>query len=92
MPRILIVDDDPSFGLMVKKFLEKKGFEAEEVLTAKSCLEKLKSALVFDIALLDFRLPDMDGLALLKEIRKENIQIPIILMKSFLYMYFGFNF
>jgi len=83
MPRILIVDDDPSFGLMVKKFLEKKGFEAEEVLTAKSCLEKLKSALVFDIALLDFRLPDMDGLALLKEIRKENIQIPIILMTSY---------
>lgn len=83
MPRILIVDDDPSFGLMVKKFLEKKGFEAEEVLTAKSCLEKLKSASIFDIALLDFRLPDMDGLALLKEIRKENIQIPIILMTSY---------
>ncbi len=82
MQRILIVDDDPSFGLMVKKFLEKKGFEAEEVLTAKSCLEKLKSN-SFDLALLDFRLPDMDGIELLKEIRKEYLHLPVILMTSY---------
>ena len=82
MPRILIVDDDPSFGLMVKKFLEKKGFEATEVLTGKSCIEKMAEE-SFDLALLDFRLPDMDGLDLLKAIRQKNIQIPVILMTSY---------
>lgn len=82
MPKILIVDDDPSFGLMLKKFLEKKGFEANEVLTGKSCLEKMAEE-SFDLALLDFRLPDMDGLDLLKAIRQKNIQIPIILMTSY---------
>ena len=82
MQRILIVDDDPSFGLMVKKFLEKKGFEAQEVLTGKSCLEKLKTN-SFDLALLDFRLPDIDGIELLKEIRKENLHLPVILMTSY---------
>ncbi|MEM1135324.1 MAG: sigma-54 dependent transcriptional regulator [Bacteroidota bacterium] len=82
MPRILIVDDDPSFGLMVKKFLEKQGFDVTEVLTGKSCLEQMNHQ-KFDLALLDFRLPDMDGLDLLKAIRQKHSPIPVILMTSY---------
>ncbi|MDW7693538.1 sigma-54 dependent transcriptional regulator [Flammeovirgaceae bacterium SG7u.111] len=83
MPKVLIVDDDPSFCLMLKKFLEKNGYDAKEVLTAKSCLQLLITDGDFDIILIDFRLPDLNGLELLKEIKKKKPQVPVILMTSY---------
>ncbi|MBX2840349.1 MAG: sigma-54 dependent transcriptional regulator [Flammeovirgaceae bacterium] len=82
MLKILIVDDDPTFGLMLKKFLNKNNFDAKEVLLGKSCLEAMKLE-SFDVILIDFRLPDMTGIDLLKEIKGKNPHQPVILMTSY---------
>jgi len=70
-PRILIVDDDESTCKTLMLILGKKGYEAEAAGTGQEALEKAQERL-FNAALLDLRLPDVEGvelLAPLKEIR-----------------------
>lgn len=82
MTRILIVDDDPTFSLMLKSYLSNKGFEISEVYTAWKALKLVKDE-KFDVILTDFRLPDFDGLELIGEIQKVEPEIPIILMTRY---------
>ena len=82
MPHVLIVDDDPTFCLMLKAFLENNGFTVKEVFSAGSGLKALSQA-SFDMVLTDFRLPDKDGIQLLNEIRKEWPGLPVILMTRY---------
>lgn len=82
MPNILIVDDDATFCLMLKTFLQKKGFVVKE---AFSFTEGLKNVLSspFDVILTDIRLPDRDGLELLREVKLKSPQTPVILMTGY---------
>jgi len=82
MPHVLIVDDDPTFCLMLKAFLENNGFTVKEVYSAGSGLKALSQA-TFDMVLTDFRLPDKDGIQLLNEIRKEWPGLPVMLMTRY---------
>ncbi|MGI9543002.1 MAG: sigma-54-dependent transcriptional regulator [Cyclobacteriaceae bacterium] len=82
MAKVLIIDDDPAFCLMLKTFLTKNGFDAERVLSARESLKALKEG-AFDIVLTDFRLPEKDGIELLKEIKQINPYIPVILMTGY---------
>jgi two-component system, NtrC family, response regulator HydG len=82
MAHILIVDDDATFCIMLRTFLEKKGFNVKE---AYSFNEGKKAILTkdYDIILTDIRLPDNDGLELLKVIKTRSPQIPVILMTGY---------
>jgi len=82
MTSILIVDDDATFCIMLRTFLEKKGYSVKE---AFSFSEGLKAAKTnnFNIILTDIRLPDNDGLELLKEIKAKQPQVPVILMTGY---------
>lgn len=82
MPHVLIVDDDPTFCLMLKAFLENNGFTVKEVFNAGNGLKALSLA-PFDIVLTDFRLPDKDGIQLLNEIRQKWPGMPVILMTRY---------
>lgn len=84
MTKILIVDDDPMFRIMLRTFLLKNNYELTEAANGKECLKKIKTD-SFDIVLTDLRLPDTTGLDLLKEIRtsEKNAEVPVILMTSF---------
>ena len=82
MTKILIVDDDPTFSLMLKSYLSNKGFGVSEVYTAGKALKLVKDE-KFDVILTDFRLPDFDGLELIGEILKVEPGIPIILMTRY---------
>lgn len=66
--RILIVDDDRDILESLRMLLEAKGYEIETADTGKEAQEKFKTA-SFDLALLDVKLPDMDGTELLSRIR-----------------------
>ena len=68
MSKVLIIDDDPTFCLMLKSFLNKKGFNAHEVHNARQSIKAIQQE-DFDIILTDFRLPDINGLDLLKSIK-----------------------
>lgn len=84
MIKILIVDDDPMFRIMLRTFLLKNNYDISEAANGKDCLRKIKSE-EYDIILTDLRLPDTTGLELLTEIREsdKNKHVPVILMTSF---------
>lgn len=79
--RILLVEDDEVDRTRVRRALKAGGMAAEfeEVFTGRAALEALKRG-GFDCALLDFRLPDENGLEVLRQIRKEGITTPIIML------------
>jgi DNA-binding NtrC family response regulator len=66
--RILVVDDDENIRKVVIAILEDEGYTVESVGTAKEAIEKSKRKF-YNIALIDIRLPDMEGIELLTKIR-----------------------
>lgn len=79
---ILVVDDDPTFCLMLQKFLEKKGWNSKGVFSAEEALQTLEKE-SFDAVISDFRLPGKDGLELMQEMRERSMQLPVIIMTSY---------
>jgi two-component system response regulator HydG len=82
MYKVLIVDDDPTFSLMLKSFLGNKGFDVKEVFSAGTAL-KIFGEGAFDIILTDLRLPDFDGIELIGKLKAINPEIPAILMTRY---------
>jgi two-component system response regulator AtoC len=80
--RILVVDDEESFRHMLSVILIKEGYEVE---TASNGNEGLRKAVAspFDQILCDIRMPQMDGLAFLQEIRKTGVEATIIVMSAY---------
>jgi DNA-binding NtrC family response regulator len=66
--RILIVDDDENIRKVLLAILEDKGYAVESVGTAKEAVEKSKRKF-YNLALIDLRLPDMEGIELLTKMR-----------------------
>lgn len=82
MPLILIVEDDITFSLMLTTWLKKKGFKvdtATSVAEAKRVVEKN----VYHLVLSDLRLPDNDGIVLLKWLKENRPALPLIMMTSY---------
>lgn len=79
--KILLVEDDELDRTMVRRALKAAGVSAEfeEVVTGRAAVEALKRD-GFDCALLDFRLPDAEGLAVLQQVREAGITTPIIVL------------
>lgn len=82
MYRVLIVDDDPTFCMMLKTFLTRNDFEVKEVFSAGGGSKAFRDY-NFDIVLTDYRLPDKDGIELLKEFKALKPHIPVILMTRY---------
>ncbi len=81
-PSVLIIDDDPTFCLMLKSFLSKNDFETATAFSGSEAINQVKKD-EFDVILSDFRLPDTDGLELLKQIREIKPGMPVIIMTSY---------
>jgi two-component system response regulator AtoC len=65
--RILIVDDDENIRKVLATILEEEGYEVEAVDTARKAIERTKKRF-HNVALIDIRLPDMEGIELLTKI------------------------
>ncbi len=70
-PAILIVDDDVSILLTFRRIFERKGYTVTVAEKGRDALVKLHSGR-FDVAVVDFGLPDMEGAKLLPAIRKAS--------------------
>ncbi|MEK6476840.1 sigma-54 dependent transcriptional regulator [Catalinimonas sp. 4WD22] len=81
-PLVLIIDDDPSFCSLLKSFLSKNNYQVEEAHTAREGLRSVYDH-SFDLVLIDYRLPDLDGLELLKNIKKKYFHLPVIIMTNY---------
>ncbi|MBK6345065.1 MAG: sigma-54-dependent Fis family transcriptional regulator [Bacteroidales bacterium] len=82
MSKVLIVDDDVTFCLMLETFLQKKGFEVQQSFSYADAIKKIK-AFVPDIILTDLRLPDHDGLEVMHFALRESSGVPVILMTGY---------
>lgn len=80
--KILLVDDDTTFCLMLKTWLAKRGFEVEEAFSCKEAVGKMKKN-GYDVVLTDLRLPDEDGLQVLREAKKMLPGVQVILMTGY---------
>jgi len=82
MSKVLIVDDDVTFCLMLDTFLQKKGFEVQQSFSYAEAIKKIKSYKP-DIILTDLRLPDHDGLEVMHFALRESAGVPVILMTGY---------
>lgn len=79
---ILIVDDDPSIRKTLAAILEEKGYDVEAVETGEEALEKSRTRF-YNLALLDIRLPDMDGVKLLTEMKETKPKMVKIMLTGY---------
>ena len=82
MKAILIVEDDITFGMMLKTWLGKKGFEVSSVSNIARARKHIESQTV-DLVLSDLRLPDYEGIDLLKWMNDQGLDIPLIIMTGY---------
>ena len=78
---VLLIEDNSDEAIIITRFFEKskKPLKIEHVSSGREGLEKI-SEKYFDVILLDYKLPDMNGLEILKEIRERKIRTPIIML------------
>ena len=78
--QILVVDDEPNIARLIRMYLDREGFETVVAMSGAEALARVASyrpALV----ILDIMLPDIDGLEVCREIRREN-DVPIIMLTA----------
>src|SRR5690554_1114070 len=80
--RVLVVDDDVAFCTLLHTFLKKKGFTVSNAFTGKEATEIVEKE-VFDVVITDIRLPDSDGLQILKKVKEKNFETQVILMTGY---------
>ncbi|MFT4072683.1 MAG: sigma-54 dependent transcriptional regulator [Dysgonamonadaceae bacterium] len=83
--KILIVEDDAAFGLMLKNWFKRNDFEVSLSLKLEDAKRQLKDDNVVDLVITDYRLPDGDGLELLSWMKQQSIfsDVPVIIMTSY---------
>lgn len=79
--KILLVEDDPNFGSILKSYLELNDFQVVLKPDGRQGLSAFMSE-PFNICILDVMMPEMDGFTLAKEIRKMNSDIPFIFLTA----------
>lgn len=82
MLSILIVEDDITFSLMLTTWLGKKGFVVRSSSSVSDAKRKLGEE-AFDLVISDLRLPDSDGIDLLKWLKSTHPSLPLIMMTSY---------
>jgi two-component system NtrC family response regulator len=80
--QILIVDDENVQLEMLKGFLVKQGYGVDTAKDGKRGLEKFKRG-SFDLILTDLRMPEMDGLQLLKEVKGLNPEVVVVILTAY---------
>lgn len=80
--KLLVIDDDPAIGKLIKKFLEHKGYYVDTALNGKDGLAKIASE-SYDIVITDIKMPGMDGMAVLDKIKEINNDIDVIVITGF---------
>ena len=79
--QLLMVEDDIPLATGLKKALQAQGFAVNHVDTGKAALHVI-GAEKPDMVILDLGLPDMDGLDVLRAIRRKHVQLPVLLLTA----------
>ncbi|GLB49727.1 response regulator transcription factor [Neptunitalea lumnitzerae] len=79
--KILLVEDDPNFGIVLKDYLSMNDFDVVLAKNGMEGFEKFKKD-NYDLCILDVMMPYKDGFTLAKEIREKNENVPIIFLTA----------
>lgn len=80
--KILIVDDEDNIRILFKEELEDEGYITDTASNGYEAIEKVKKN-SYDIVVLDIKMPGMDGIETLNEIKKLKINQPVILCSAY---------
>ncbi len=81
--KILIVDDDKYIALLLYNFLDDEGYICETAENGLEALEKISKGNHYDMVLLDFVMPKMNGLEFLAAVKEINPDIPIMMISGY---------
>lgn len=82
MESILLVDDDEGLLYFLSRFFQRKGFSVTACGNARDAIDAI-SRQRFDLIMMDYKMPDLNGLEALDEIRKIDAKTPVILMTAY---------
>jgi len=82
MKRIMVVDDEENIRFLYKEELEDEGFSVELAKNGEEALEKLRDFKP-DLITLDIKMPGMNGIEVLKRIREQDPELPIVLCSAY---------
>lgn len=81
MSKILVVDDERAIRRALREILEFEEFEVDEAENGKQGLDKAKSE-QYDVIFCDIKMPEMDGMEVLDELLKANVDAPVIMISG----------
>jgi excisionase family DNA binding protein len=80
-PRVLVVDDEPAVRTLVAKTLAACDYDVETAEDGPSALERMKTT-SYDLLITDLKMPGMDGLSVVREVRRQS-DLPIVILTGF---------
>lgn len=84
MSRVLVVDDDPALLSCYGRLLRRSGHDVETAPGGESALTRIASTPPFDVVVLDYRMPGMDGVEFLRRLRCLGHTPEVILVSAYL--------
>jgi len=82
MEKILIVDDDEGLVHFLERFFVKQGYGVQACNSGQAALEAMANE-QFDLILLDYKMPGLNGLDTLREVRRSQVKTPVIIMTAY---------
>ncbi len=80
--KILVVEDELAIANFLKEGLEEEGYMIDVANTGKEGLQLATETNTYDLLLLDWMLPTVSGIEICKAVRKDNIEIPILILTA----------
>lgn len=80
--KILLAEDDPDFGMILKQYLELEDFEVSWFQNPEDIIPLLHADFPFQIGILDVMMPNLDGFSLAKMIVKEKSHFPLLFLTA----------
>jgi DNA-binding response OmpR family regulator len=79
--RILVVEDDQKVASFVGRVLTEEGYSVDRSATGADAMAQARSG-VYELILLDWMLPDLDGLELCRQLRRDGLSVPILMLTA----------
>ncbi|HOQ61568.1 MAG TPA: response regulator, partial [Vicinamibacterales bacterium] len=80
--KVLVIDDEPVAANAVRRTLNRRGFRVDEAFTGHEALNRILNEM-YDLVLLDMKMPDTNGLELLPTIKKHRPKLPVVMVTGY---------
>ncbi len=81
MMRILVIEDEARLARLIARFLNEEGYSAETALDGRSGLSRALAE-PFDLLIVDWMLPDLDGVQIVRRVRAAEMSVPVLMLTA----------